>query len=661
MPGAVCIPTLAQWPAQVCEALAASESSLKKVEPVMPAAQCYTFGDFVLERAQQRLRHRDGRPITLTPRLFNTLLLFVERAGELVDKDTLMRELWPGLVVEENNLSQVISGLRRALGDETQDSRYIQTVPRRGFRFVAAVSPCNEADIAPAALPATAESPHGSRSAAARRRSVLAGFALAASAAGAALWWRHRTAPAPGAPIGLAVLPFKPLVIEGRDELLEIGMADSLIARLSRLPGLTVRSVGSVRRFAGPDQDPLLAARELRVQWVVDGSLQRRANQLRVTARLLSAPEGTAAWSGSFDERAEGVFEMQDAIAERVAGVLVARLSGRGLFPASMKDPAGTRNADAYQLYLAARQHAQGIRAAGLKKSAELYNKALAIDESYALAYAGLAETYRRMIFGAELVPSDVFEPARIAIGRALTLQPALAEAHAGLAWVRFWFDFDWPAAERGFRQAIDFSPNVAEAWLGLGLLLSSTGRGDEGLRHVRTARELDPMSQILNTLEAVLLFDLGAQQEAELRLQRALEIDPDFWVAHLTRAGFLWAAQQREQAVEAARRSEVLADGSTQPAAVLATFLARLGRRDEAAQVLERLVALEKSRYVPPTSVAAVHAALGDLGAALDALERAWHVRDTRLVYLRVDGRWAGLRAEPRFAALLRRMKLDS
>ena len=293
--------------------------------------------------------------LNLTPRLFSALLLFVENAGELLDKDALMLALWPGLVVEENSLSQVISGLRRALADDSHDSRYIQTVPRRGFRFIATVTELPDA-AAPERLPQAAtgsalqaEPPLQPVAApASERRDRITGAGrrpdrFRTGGAGCAWPWRPalpqrwearcgghgagRRDPAPHrVPSTLAVLPFKPLVSDARDELLEVGMADSLIARLSTVPGLVVRSIGSVRRYAGADQDPLRAARDLDVAWIVDGSLQRRGDQLRVTARLLRAADGSAAWSGSFDEKFTGVFEVQDMISARVAQVLAPSL-----------------------------------------------------------------------------------------------------------------------------------------------------------------------------------------------------------------------------------------------------------------------------------------------------------------------------------------------
>ena len=650
----------------------------------MSAAQRYAFGDFVLERSQQRVRRRDdGSPLSLTPRLFSALLMFVENAGALLDKDALMQALWPGLVVEENSLSQVISGLRRALADDSHDSRYIQTVPRRGFRFIATVIELPDSTglgvLSPPAAPSlgqaqatapivsktTAGSPPygGNRIAVDRRRWLRAALATGAVTALAGLgWWVSRwTSKAGRADAStLAVLPFKPLLSDARDELLEVGMADSLIARLSTVPGLVVRSVGSVRRYAGADQDPLRAARDLDVAWIVDGSLQRRGDRLRVTARLLRATDGSAAWSGSFDEQFTSVFEVQDTISARVANVLSPSLEAFAGARPPQGGLGGTHHIDAYQLYLAAGRHAQDMRADGLRKSIELYKRALELDPGYALAWVGLAEAHRRKLFGADGLPSEVFEPADAAVQRALAVVPNLAEARAEHAFKLYWFDFDWPGAEREFRRALAINPNIAMAHFGLASLLLNQDRTDEGFVQMRMARELDPMSPVLNTLEAAYLLEAGRRDEARARLDRALDIAPRFWLAHCTQGLLFLADHQPDNAIAAMRRAVALADGTSRPLALLGICLARLGQTDEARTIRDQLRALEQARYVPPTSLAAVYAALGEMEPALDALDRAFLTRDTRLTFLKDDPRLAGLRKEPRFVALLHTLKLD-
>jgi DNA-binding winged helix-turn-helix (wHTH) protein/TolB-like protein/tetratricopeptide (TPR) repeat protein len=641
----------------------------------MAAPDRFAFGSFVLERAQQRVLRSDGTELNLTPRLFGALLLFVENPGVLLDKDRLMQALWPGLVVEENNLSQTISGLRRALGDGPQGSQYIQTVARRGFRFIADVTALPDAAVAtPASPPPPAAGPEQPAAFAEpqrvdprRRLFVAAGAGAAAVLAGAGWWaWRPTattaSAGAAASDATIAVLPFKPLVAESRDELLEVGMADSLITRLSTVPGLVVRSIGSVRRYAGAEQDPVRAAQDLNVAWIVDGSLQRRGDQLRVNARLLRTSDGSAAWSGSFDETFTGVFDMQDLISTRVMQALATRLAaGAAAAPVGrLTDVGGTRNTDAYQLYLSATRQFQTQRANGLRKGIELLNQALTLDPAYALAYVSLAQAYRETLLAADGVPGEMFAPAKVAVQRALELAPNLAEALTEQGFSLYYFEFDWPGAEHGFRRALAVNPNVATAHFGLARLLFMQGRADKGFTHMRLARELDPMSPLLNTLEASYLLAGGRREEARTRLNRAFDIAPDFYLAHRALGLLHLADGQPELGIASLRRAVSLSDGNTRVAALLAMHLARLGRRDEARAIQNQLLDTAKIRHVPPVSLAVLHAALGETAHALDALELAYDARDPQLVLMKDDPRWSSLRGEPRFAVLMKKLKLD-
>ena len=551
----------------------------------MPEPERYVFGEFVLERSQRRLLRGDGADVHLTGRQFDALLILVEHAGQLLDKDKLMRALWPGLVVEENNLSQAISSLRRALGDEPPGRRFIQTVARRGFRFIAPVtvdpaasdpapSPTRRGDERPAV---PAPPPSSSRADGRRRRALRLIAACTGAAAvvagGVWAWRRAATDPVdPHASTTLAVLPFKPLAADSRDELLELGMADSLITRLSTVPGLVVRSVGSVRRYGGSEQDPVRAAHDLEVAWIVDGSLQRRGDQLRVNARLLRASDGSAAWSGSFDEKLTGVFDLQDAISARVLQALAETLqAGAGVLGKSASsDLGGTRDTEAYELYLDALRHTQARRPEGMRKSIVLFRQAIAVDPSYALAHVGLAEALRETMLSADAVPASVVEPARSAIRRALTLAPKLAEALSEYGFSLYYFDFDWAGAEREFRRALSINPNVALAQFGLAQLLLTQDRPTEGFLHLRRARELDPMSPFFNTLEAGYLFASGRRKEGRLRLQRAFDIEPGFFLAHRTQAVMQIADGQTEPAIASLRRAAAQAEGNSRPRALL-------------------------------------------------------------------------------------------
>lgn len=620
----------------------------------MTGPERYAFGEFVLERAQQRVLRADGTALALTPRLFDALLHFVERPGQLLDKDGLIDALWPGLVVEENNLSQVVHNLRRALGDD--GNRFIQTVPRRGFRFIAPVTPLAAAGD----LPATPARPGASLSR--RRRVVLAAGALGCGlAASAVAWWAVARRPgAPGAAgvITLAVLPFKALGAAPADELLGIGMAESIVQRLSPVSGLVVRSVSSVERYRGGPNDPVRVAQDLDVQWVVDGSLQRSGDRLRATARLLRVQDGIAAWSGTFDERTADVFDLQDQIARRVAQELAPTLRAAG--PAREPVAAGgTRSIEAYQLYLIAAWAKQQGRPDAIAKSIALLHQALDIDPQFAIAWAHLAWSHRYKLWHTDDTAASIFEPANLAVQRALAIVPELSQGLAGLAFSHYWWDFDWPAAEREFRAALAANPNEVSAHRGLGLLLATQGRVEAGLAHTRTARELDPMSASSNVIEASYLIDAGRLPEARVRLERGLDLAPNFWLAHDCRARLYFAERNDTAGLASLREAMLLAVGTVRPKALLALALARTGRLDEARTLRNELVALSQLRYIPPTSVAMAHAAVGDKDGALTSLELALAVRDVRMIFLKDDPAWRSLRGEPRFEALMAKLKL--
>lgn len=630
-----------------------------------PRATQLAVGDFRLDLAQRRLIGADGAAVELSPRLFDALVYFVEHRGELLDKDRLLAALWPGQVVEENNLNKAVSALRRALGDDGVERRYLLTVPRRGFRFVAEVRALAQAVPGLAAAPA-ADAGRGPAQpvppvAAWRRRRVIAAAAAAAGAAVAAAyaWHRYTTTALPrhAAAMTLAVLPFRPLASERSDAALELGMADSLIARLSVAPGVIVRAVGSVRRYAGRDVDPLQAARELDAAWVLEGSLQQSDGRLRVTARLLDVRDGSAAWSGNFDELFTGVFEVQDAISRRVADVLVPRLTEQQL---ALLGAGGTRSADAYRHYLQARYHAQLFTPEAFRSALSLYEQALAADPRYAYAYVGVADLHRRTLFTSNAAPRTALGAARAAAARAVELDPQSGDAWAQLGWVAYYQDWDWPRAEQTMRHAMQLNPSSVDAHQGLAHILMTTGRGAESLQSFTQARQIDPHSLLANALEGGMLAMHGRSDEALARIDRALAINPRFWIGHLVRGAVLLNSTQTAAGLQALRRAAELAGGSAWATGPLAHALATSGHADEARTLLAEMLAKGRTGYISPAYVALVHVGLGETAPALDALERAVEVGDHRLVFLQVDHRWAPLRTSPRFMALVQKLRLD-
>ncbi|MCA1605856.1 MAG: winged helix-turn-helix domain-containing protein [Acidobacteria bacterium] len=486
---------------------------------------------------------------------------------------------------------------------------------------------------------------------------ILAGVIIAAFGVPAFYLWRVRTKTAPTAPVRIvAVLPFKPLVVENRDEALELGMADALITKLGNTRGVIVRPLTSARRYGGMDQDPLAAGRELQVDSVLDGSVQRWGDRIRVTARLVSVG-GKQLWAGQFDEKFTDIFAVQDSVSARVVGALALHLSDEEERRLTKRY---TDNAAAYELYLKGRYHLFKLRPTEVRKGGEFFQEAVRVDPAYALAYTGVADAYRILPITSDVAPKDAFPNAREAVTKALELDDSLADAHASLGWIKFWFDWDWAGSESEFRRAIELNPNNVEARRGYAHLLSITGRHEEALSEVERARELDPVSLIVNTLQGQFLHSAGRDDEAVRRFEKTFELDPNFWVAHVNLAYVLIHKKMYGQALTELAKAREQSGGNTQTIALTGYVLALSGERERARGVLEELRRLSGQRYVPPYNLAIVHHGLGEREEALGWLERAYEERDVMLTFLAVDRKWDALRSERTFVSLLERMNLS-
>ena len=452
----------------------------------------YEFGEFHVDAAKRLLMRRNGETIPLTPKVFDTLLYLVEHHGVVLDKDELMQAIWPHTVVEENNLNQSISALRRVLGESRGENRYIATVPGRGYRFVADVktaaapAPIAERESIDPAFPSDqrTDRPKGHF-----QFTFLAGIGIVGLAFAVHYLWPTRTAvlkaptsstPTPSISLlrSIAVLPFKPLVADHRDESLEMGMADTLNFRLSSLRDVAVRPISSVRKFSGLEQDPVAAGRELGVESVLDGQIQRWGDRIRVTARLIGVGDGKQLWAGQFDEKFTDIFTVQDLISEKVISALALKLTAE---EQKRLTKHYTENAEAYQLYVNGRFYWERRTLEGLKKAIEYFEQAIGNDPKYALAYAGLADSYALLgVF--HLPPKEAFPKAKEAALNALRIDDRLAEAHAALGHVKVQYEYDWAGAEREYRRAIELNPNYVNAHHFYALYLSMMGRFDEGI-----------------------------------------------------------------------------------------------------------------------------------------------------------------------------------
>jgi DNA-binding winged helix-turn-helix (wHTH) protein/TolB-like protein/Tfp pilus assembly protein PilF len=614
-------------------------------QPVSPFLQ---FGDFIVDVRQRRLlRQRDGEHISLTSKVFDTLLYFVQHPGEVLDKDTLMQAVWPGVIVEENSLSQNVSTLRQVLGETRSENRYIATVPRRGYRFVAEVVPCE----APASL-AAGKTHRLAKSRTGRWIALAAGVVIVA--VGVATFVLIQTgSPDSGtpAPQGLAVLPFKPLVPAERDESLELGMTESLIARLSAQEGLVIRPLSSVRRFGTPDQDPLVAGRALGVETVLDGSLQRRDQRLRVSARLLRVSDGQQLWADNFDEDLTTIFDVQDAIAGRVSEALLARLSNDAARTRARRD---TENSEAYLLYANGRLAWTRFSEASLLQAIDYFEKAIEQDDRYALAYVGLADSYAILAVFGMRAPNEVFPLARRAAEKALAIDPNLAAAHTTLGHIRIQYDLDWKGGMAQYARAIDLDPSYAPAYHYRGIMYATQGQTERALGEFRRAQQLEPLWVAPRAAAGMVLAYAGRYDEAIAQLTQTLALDDraDNARTYLGRA-YLHTGRY-EQALAEFKRRRAQAPGSYGD---VGQALVLSGRREEALAELQRLLKLSKERHVQALDIATIYASLGEKENAMQWLERAYEDRSTNLGFLAQDPSFDALRTDPRFVALLARI----
>jgi DNA-binding winged helix-turn-helix (wHTH) protein/tetratricopeptide (TPR) repeat protein len=567
--------------------------------------EIFRFDQFRVDARKRVLLHQDQQ-VRLTPKVFETLLYLVQHPGRVLDKDELMRAVWPDVVVEENNLNQNVAALRRAFGEK----HYILTVPRKGYRFTP--------EVQIEAVTTLAARPQPIRT--------------------------------------LAVLPFKALTELQRDEALELGMADTLIARLSQTREVIVRPLSSVRRFSSPHREPQAAARELKVEAVLDGSIQRSHGQVRVTVRVLRVADGTSIWSGTFDEKLTNVFQIQDAIAERVASALELRLSAEERRALTRHE---TENKESYRLYLTGRYHWNKLIPSEIRQAIQFFQRAIDLDPTYALAYAGLAECYRSLPITSDTRPKESFPLAKAAITKALAIDQSLPELYAISVFVKFWYDWDWAGAESDANRAVTLNPNSPEAHRARAHLFSNLGRHEEAILEVRTACELDPLALITRTLEARFLFSAGLISEARDRVFKVLEIDPEFWVARLTLGDILTRQGDYSAALVELRRARRNSGRNTQTIALSAYASALNGDAATAVADLAELKALATEQYVPPYNLAMVYNALGQDTLAFEQLEHACAERDVHLSFLKIDFRWDRLRSESRFVNLQRRVGL--
>jgi len=606
----------------------------------------FTFGPFVLDVDDRRLT-RDGEPVVLAGKAFDALELLADAGGRLVPRDRFYASLWPDTVVEERTLTVHISTLRRTLnGGGPVD--YIETVPRAGYRLTVPVQRLDPPAASGFERPAAGSPPR-------RRwlRALAAAAAVVLLVAGLSL---HMNEPSPGAsasaPVTLAVLPFAMLGLPEADRYLGIGIADAIITQLSGVPRLAVRPTSAVGGI-GDGADSAMEGRRLQVANVLEGAIQRDGDRLLVTVRLVDPLSATARWGERFEEPVSDAFALQDAIARKVAGVLLPRIAEEEVAALHTYRP---RSDEAYRLHLQARVNLSRYERDPAFKAVEQFQQAIALDPGYALAHAGLASAYAQLtstlVTRALSVP-DGLRLARAAADQALALDPRLGEAHAVLAELRFVYDWDWRGAEEAFHSAAAVAPNAAETQAAFGWFLAAMGRHDEALERLETARRLDPSRR--DTLE-MLGFVQWMAGDAELglaTLAEATALDPDARRPYFRRMLILDQLGRAEEAM--AERAQWLTRFDE---AQWAVEIVEAHRSDGYAAALAPWIRM-LDRLDQPYEVAMQWMALGEPERALDALARCFDERCSSAPFLRQHPTFRPLHGDPRFETLALRLGL--
>jgi TolB-like protein/DNA-binding winged helix-turn-helix (wHTH) protein/Flp pilus assembly protein TadD len=639
----------------------------------------YEFGPFRID-VGRRIVLREGEPVSLTSKSFDTLLVLVERRTQVVNKDELMKTLWPDTIVEENNLTQQISMLRKALGERAGEHRYVLTVPGRGYKFIAEV---NEAgireqdliveqhtrsrntlaveDASERAMPAPEknikylpDTSHVARRWQTSKFVILSiSIVLVATTIAVAFWFSADKAQPPGnsgVKKSIAVLPFKSLNSDSANDYLGTGMSDTLIAKLSNIRQISVRPTSTVMKYAGQSRDAQTIGRELGVDSVLEGTVQKAGDRVRVTVQLINVQDRNPLWAQSFDEKFTDIFTVQDLISEQVAQTMLVKLNVDEQRQLSKRD---TDNVEAYQEYLRGRYFWNKRNDEGLKKSLERFQQAITLDPDYGQAHAGLADAYT-LIAHYRIKPyaqNEAFQKGRSAAIKALKIDDTLAEAHASLAFIKTYYDHDESGAEIEFKRAIELDPNYATAHHWYSEYLAMRGQEQEAMSEIRRAQELDPLSPVINTTLGERLYLARRYDDAIRQLQKTLEFAPDFGPAHYTLGLAFEQKGMYEEAIAELRKARETSGNSQNILASLGHTLALTGQKSAAYKILGELLAKDDP---VPYAIAVIYQGLGEKQQTLGWLKKVKDKKDALDMMLKLDPRMDNLRDDPGFQELL-------
>ena len=626
----------------------------------MPAVSSYKFGQFELDLRSYELK-RDGEPLRIEKMPMELLIFLVEHHGQLVTREQIIERLWGKHIFldTEQGVNTAIRKIRQVLLDDPEKPQFLETVVGKGYRFVSNVtvkgneSPPSREDLPP---------PHGPQMTRNRTRNLwLIGTVSVLLLLGVvlwAVWYRIAWATKPRITTSfhsIAVLPLENLSGDPSQEYFADGITDALITQLAKLHGLRVISRTSIMQYKSLRKPLPDIARDLSVDAVVEGSVSRSGNHVRVTAQLVDAHADRHLWAEEYDRDLREILSLQSELARDIAEKVRANISSEEQL---LMARAGTVEPAAYESYLRGRSFWNQRTPAGLKQSIIHFQHAIELDPRYAEAYSGLADAYTALGYTSYWAPKDSFPKAREFANKALQIDSSLAEARASLAYVKLYYDWDWKGAEEELQRAIAVNPNYATAHHWYSVLLTARGRHDEALSEIGRAHELDPLSVPINTDIGFELYYARRYEEAISHLRSVLQTSPKFPLAHL------WLGRAYEQKgmypeaiTEFEQAGTALKDWPVIIAAAGHAY-GQWGHKSDATAALRRMNELTNEEYVTPYGIALIFAGMNDKEHAIQWLQNAYEDRSHWLVWLNLDPRFDNVRTDPRFQELLQRMK---
>jgi TolB-like protein/Tfp pilus assembly protein PilF len=585
----------------------------------------YEFGPYLLDIAERQLL-RSGTPLPLAPKVFDTLAVLVENYGKLLSKDALMRALWPDSFVEEATLARNVSDLRKALGETSGDEKYIETVPKVGYRFVALVKSSTYTNSTLIVQRRT------------KSRVIVEEIGEGQSVR------------------SIAVLPFKQFTGGAMDDYLDLGLADALITRLTKVRRISVRPTSAIARYAGVNPDAVQVGRELGVDSVLDGTIQRAGDRIRVTVQLVDVNDGSVLWAEKFDEKFTEIFAVEDSISEQVARSLVLELTTD---EQKLLRKRYTDDTDAYQLYLRGRYHWNKRSSESLRKGVEYFKKAIDLDPGFASAHAGLSDSYTLLVVREALPPDEGFAKAKASAEIALQIDDEFAEAHASLGHAML-HNWEWNDAEEKLLKAIELNPGYPSAHHWYSEHLTAMGRCDESIAELELAAGLDPLSLVISADLGRAFYYARQYDQVQTQETKTLEMDPNFWLSYLNLGRAFTQQARHTEAITALHKAFEISRG-TEALSFLGFAYAASGRTDDALNTLRQLKAEEEKDYVPPYHLAIVNAGLAKLDETFQLLERAFERHSVDLFTLAVEPMFDSIRGDQRYQSLVRRVGLEN